>query len=223
MSFNDRSESLTFRCICGQSVISRKHKPLSCVGNEICLFEMKEAKVVSSFVPENLMNHLKTKMDVITHTKIFVKMNKVLTDDEVDLVVHTCQELSAMGLGINEEMCLEVVNTTLLERIDVEDFKEVPIGVVKLLLRDNTDLLQLTKGNFIYSRRVCQYNIDVPETCFVKLENYIKILHSQVKVKQALLADLTPENIFNMDKVETYDHNQRKQIIADITHLVCLF
>lgn len=116
------------------------------------------------------MQHLKTKkLKVIEHTKSLVKMNKVLTDDKVALVVHTCKELSVMGLGIDKNTCLQVVNTILSERIDVKDFQEVTAGVVTHLLRDNADLLCIAKGNSIDTKCVQQANEDVRNALFLSL------------------------------------------------------
>ena len=61
-----------------------------------------------------------------------------------------------MGLGIDEDTCLEVVNSILLERIEEKDFVPVTRGVVQRLIERNKQLLPLMKGNSIDQKRVRQ-------------------------------------------------------------------
>ena len=43
--------------------------------------------------------------------------NTVLTEDKVKLVAETCAMISNMGLGIDEDTCLQVCNEIVAQRI----------------------------------------------------------------------------------------------------------
>ena len=128
----------------------------------------------------------------IEQRRQITEANRVLTDDEVDLIVSACRELSVMGLGIDEDTCLEVVNSILLERIEEKDFVPVTRGVVRRLIERNKELLTLMKGNSIDPKRVRQADENVMEGLFVKVNNYIKLLHSEKKVPWESASDIPP-------------------------------
>ena len=89
-----------------------------------------------------IWNHLfKKKEAADEQIKQVHENNKVLTEDEVALVVSTCKELSTMGLGIDEDTCLRVVNGIIQERVDKKDFLEVTRIVVSRILKTNDELL----------------------------------------------------------------------------------
>ena len=206
---------LTFNCYCDQKGLQSKRRSIGRIGTASGIFEMKKNKVSSFFARKKLVTFLlekETKADC--RLKDLSECNKVLTDDEIALVVNTCKELSSMGLGIDEDTCLHVVNTILSERIELKKFKPVTRGVVSRIIKANSDLLKLTMGNSINPKRVRQADTDVRNALFVKLENFIKLLHSQGKIPWKTFADIPPEYIYNMDEVATNTHDHRKRVIA---------
>ena len=58
---------------------------------------------------------------------------------------------------------------------------------------------------------------------FVRLENMVKLLYSQGKIKWQSFAEIPPENMSNMDEVATNLHDHRKRLIASILHLGRLY
>ena len=58
-------------------------------------------------------------------------VNKVLTNNEISLVVNNYKELSTMGLGINKDTCLCICNIVTSQRIEDKEFKEITRGVVR--------------------------------------------------------------------------------------------
>ena len=61
------------------------------------------------------------------------------------------------------------------------------------------------------------------EALFVKLENYVKILHNQGKVPWASASDILAKNQSNMDEIATNFHSHCKKMIADKLCLGRLF
>ena len=61
------------------------------------------------------------------------------------------------------------------------------------------------------------------EALFVKLENYVKILHNQGKVLWASASYIPPKNQTNMDKIAKNCHSHRKNMIVDKLRLGRLF
>ena len=66
--------------------------------------------------------------------KVLHEGNRVLTSDEMSLVVDTATMMANMGVGIDPETCLGIINVLLKKRIDSADFDHVTIGVVKQLI-----------------------------------------------------------------------------------------
>ena len=147
----------------------------------------------------------------------------VLTNDETTLIVSTCRDISLMGLGIDEDTCLDIVNNILSARIEEKYFVPVTRKVVKRIMSENRYLLTLIKGNSIDPKRVSQADEDVMHALFVKFDNYIKILHSENKVEWKDASTIPPDCISNMDEIATNAHNHRKKLIADKLHYGRLF
>ena len=75
------------------------------------------------------------KVGASEHLKKLACENTVLTDDEIKLVAETCAMLSNMGLGIDEDTCLQVCNEILAQRIEVKDFVPITKGVVTRIIK----------------------------------------------------------------------------------------
>ena len=75
---------------------------------------MKEQNMASSYAYGKLLEHLyKRQKAADDHLSDLKELNKVLTADEIQLIVETCSMLSNMGLGIDEDTCLSVCNAIL--------------------------------------------------------------------------------------------------------------
>ena len=79
------------------------------------------------------------------------------------------------------------------------------------------------KGNSIDPKRVIQADEAVLEALFVKVDNYIKILHSQGKVPWKNASKIPSSSQSNMDKIATNAHSHCKKIIADKLHCGRIF
>ena len=218
------SPKQSFRRYCAENGIIRERAQLQYSARKIGLHQLKKDNIPSSFVIEknSLLLNMR-KEAVIEQRRQISEANRVLTNDEVDLIVSACRELSVMGLGIDEDTCLDVVNSILLERIEEKDFVPVTRGVVRRLIERNKELLTLMKGNSIDPKRVRQADENVMEGLFVKVNNYIKLLHSEKKVPWESASDIPPECMSNMDEIATNAHNHRKKLIADRLRLGRLF
>ena len=218
MDYYHSCPSLGFRAFCNQCAITNKHNSLLCIARKINLFGHKEAKTPYNFVHQKLRDHLKKKE--ITSGVNLDKLhenNRSLTEDEEKVLVSTCIQMAAMGLGIDTDTCLVVVNSILARRIDTVDFVPVCVGVVIRIISRNSELLRLVRGNSIDPKRVRQADQDVRNAMFVKLDNMIKLLHNQGKVPWSSLAEVPGDCLSNMDKLAVNAHSHRKKVIAPVS------
>ena len=222
MEFYESTSS--FNSYCTEHFICSKRVSLRRIAVAVGLFDHKADKASHSLVHKKLCDHLGLRKKVASdNLKEMQQDNKVLTEDEINLVVRSCEELSTMGIGIDEETCLLVVNSVLSERIESKYFKPVTRGVVSRLIKENSDLLKLTKGNSIDPKRVRQADADVRNALFVKLDNFVRLLHSQGKVPWKSFAEVPGDCMANMDKIATNAHDHRKKLIAARSRLGRLF
>ena len=63
--------------------------------------------------------------------------NRVLTSDEVKLLVQTCKLMFSMGLGIDPDTCLDIVNAIISKIIEQKHFWSVCRGVVYRIIAAN--------------------------------------------------------------------------------------
>ena len=210
----------SFRRYCIEMGIFRQRQSLQITATKLGLEDLKKDNVPPSFVTEKIALHLHMKKDAaLEQRRRNAEAKRVLTDNEVTLVVSTCRQLSIMGLGIDEDTCLLVANSFLHERIEEKDFVPVTRGVVRRLIKKNSELLTLMKGNLIDPKRARQADETVLEALFVKVDNYIKILHSQGKVPWKSASKIPLSSQSNMDEIATNAHSHHKKIIADKLHL----
>ena len=218
MDYYESCPSLGFRTFCNQRAITNKRSSLLRVAREIKLFHHKEAKTPYNFVHQKLRDHLKKKYITsgVNLDKLH-KSNRSLTEDEEKMLVATCIQMASMGLGIDTDTCLVVVNSILSKRIDTVDFVPVCVGVIIRIIARNSDLLRLIRGNSIDPKRVRQADRDVRNAMFVKLDNMIKLLHKQGKILWLCLADVPADCLSNMDELAVNAHDHRKKVIAPVS------
>ena len=113
------SEWKSFREFCNEKGLMTKRVALTRVGNKVGLFEAKAHKSSPSFIRRKLLAHFAAHDSRASQKmKELHESNKLLTDDEIALFVSTYQELSIMGLRIDKNACLRIVNGILSTRID---------------------------------------------------------------------------------------------------------
>ena len=103
-----------------------------------------------------------------------------------------------------------------------ENFVLVTHGVVLCIISANSSLLKMMKGKSIVPKRATSRQRSSVLN-ILNLNNYIKILHAQGKVKWACFVDIPVGNISDMDEVSTNVHNHRRKFISSSTHLEQLF
>ena len=99
-----------------------------------------------------------------------------------------------MGMGIDSQICLDIVNAVLSVRVQEKDFKMVTKSVVQRMLKNHQEIIQLVHGNTIDPARICQADPDMRDCEFVKLELYIQLLHSMGKIPLKTYWEI-PKNI----------------------------
>ena len=219
MDFYVTNAETKFTTFFKDRALHSKRRSLMRIANEVNLFAHKEDKTPYNFVHVKLLKHLKEKKKSCSQRMMVLhEDNRVLTPDEVKLLVDTCTMMANMGLGINPDTCLEVVNELIKKRVELGDFKPVTMGVVKRFIANNSNLLRLIRGNSIDTKRVRQADKDVRNAIFVKLDNYIQILFIQGKVPWRCWAEVPAENMSNMDELAVNAHGYRKKIIAPVAH-----
>ena len=212
------SECNSFNHYCKENAISSKRVSLSRVMKAVNLQAHKDDKTLYSFVHQKIVQHLQSKVETRKNKMDSLhESNRCLTRDEEDLLVATCTRLACMGLGIDTDTCLLIVNQILAKRIEVGEFVPVTSKVVLRIMTRNHQLLRLVKGNSIDPKRVRQADEDVKMAMFVKLDHMIKLLHSQGKVPWKSFGEVPPECLYNMDELAVNAHNHRHRIIAPVS------
>ena len=192
--------------------LNSKRRSLDRIAREVNMFAHKKDGTPYKFMHTTLQVHLRRKKLIGTKNLNKVhESNRVLTSDEVRLLVDTCTLMANMGLGVEPETCLDQVNAILAKQIEQADFVPVTIAVVKRIIANNSNLLRLVRGNSIDTKRVRQADKDVRNAMFVKLDNYIKILHMQGKVPWKSWSKVPPECMSNMDELAMNTHGHCKK------------
>ena len=125
MDFYESNKS--FRGFCIERLISSNRVSLMHYATEIGLFDHKANKTPYSFVHKKLFEHLKQKeASFAVVLDQLHESNRSLTVDEEKMVVEMCTQMAAMGLGVDCETCLLVVNAIFSKRISAEEF--TPVG-----------------------------------------------------------------------------------------------
>ena len=208
-----------FATFCNARALSSKRRSLFRIAKEVDLPKHREDKTPYNFVHTKLLVHLrKKKLKAAEQLNSVHEENRVLTSDEIKLLVDTTTMMANMGLGIDPETCLDVVNEILKKMIEIAAFVPVSIGVVKRIIAHNSHLLRLVRGNSIDTKRVRQADKDVRNAMFVKLDNYIQILHMQGKVPWKSWSKVPSKCMSNMDELAVNAHGHRKKIIAPVSH-----
>ena len=212
------SEFTSFNSYCNKHAISSKRVSLLRVIKAVNLEQHKVDKTLYSFVHNKIVRHIESKKgQQKTNMDKLHESNRSLTSDEVNVLVSTCTCLACMGLGIDTNTCLLLVNQILAKIIDAKEFVPATLSVVTRIMLSNHQLLHLVKGNSINPKRVRQADVDVKMAMFVKLDSMIKLLHSQGNVPWKSFGEVPPECLYNMDELAVNAHNHRHRIIAPVS------
>ena len=139
MDYYEESTDVSFRKFCTEQHILTKRMSLKRVGDKLGLEELKKDGASGLVFCKKLLAYLQSrKVGASEHLKKLACENTVLTDDEIKLVAETCAMLSNMGLGIDEDTCLQVCNEILAQRIEVKDFVPITKGVVTRIIKKKT-------------------------------------------------------------------------------------
>ena len=113
-----------------------------------------------------------------------------------------------MGMGIDTQVCLNIVDTILRTRFEKKDFRMVSRAMVQCILKNNWEAISLVHGNAIDPARIRQADLEVIDYEFVKLESFILLLHSMGEILWKPNREIPKENLYNMEKIATniYDH-----------------
>ena len=136
LDYYQNSTELSFRQFYTDRNILKNRMSLKRVADKIGLETLKNDGVSGPIFHRKLLAHLKCRnSEASEHLKKLARGNTVLTEDEIKLVAETCAMLSNMGLGIDEDTCLQVCNEILAQRIEIKDFVPVSRGVVTRIIK----------------------------------------------------------------------------------------
>ena len=207
-------EQISMRKYCTRENLCQRSQ-LQKVATESGLREMWIDRQPFEVAHEVLVNYLVFRNNRLKKnvTKLHEE-NQYLTEDEEKTVVELCSLLSAMGLGMDVDTYLHVINGILKARVDEKDFVEATPKVVSRLLCKYDNLLSICGGNSINPARVRQADTEVRNAEFVKLANYLELLYKLGKVLWRTWREVPRENKSNMDEVATNAQDHRKKLIA---------
>ena len=131
--------------------------------------------------------------------------------------------MSNIGLGLQKNVCLDIINSVLKSRIDYKDFNLATMSVLDLLLKKNKYLVKLLSGNAIEASRVRQADEEVRDAFFVRLELYTQLLFKMKMISWRTFSDVPSDNKYNMDELATDTSNHRRKIVGSVTRLGRMF
>ena len=174
---------MSFRKFCNDSNLPRSN--LAKIRKASGLHDMKEKRKPLEFAISTLKLHLNVRKENLKASRNKLhESNEFLTEDETKLVINVAKLLRhmGMGMGIDSQIFLDIVNAVLGVRVQEKDFNMVTKSVVQRMLKTHQEIIQLVHGNKIDPDRIRQADPDVRDCEFVKLELYIQLLHSMVKI-----------------------------------------
>ena len=122
--FYNALESLSFRKFIRDNDLDRCRANLAKIWKASGLDVMKKEKKPLHLAMQNLDLHLKLKKEMLnTSLKYLHQSNKYLTEDEIKVMVNITKLLESMGMGIDRQICLDIINAPIRTRTDEKDFK----------------------------------------------------------------------------------------------------
>ena len=163
------------------------------------------------------------KKDKSEADKLRAELKMYLTLAEQQQVLKSCAILSALGLGFGESNITEVVNAILAEREETDEREmadaQVSAKVVRLMRQRYPGFGTLRTGASIDITRAEKANEDTRDTMFMKLDEYVYLLHRMGMSPWERWADVPARNKYNMDEVGTDTTKRRKKIYAEESFL----
>ena len=137
---------VSFRQFCKKNKLARAN--LAKIWKASGLDKMKQNGESVDVAMNTLRLHLNERNDRLKASLDSLhEKNECMTEDESNLVMNIAKLLGHMGMGIDTQVCLDIVNAVLRVRCQVKEFKMVTKSVVQRMLRNNRETIQLVHGN----------------------------------------------------------------------------
>ena len=112
-------ESLSFCQFIKNNDLDRCRANLAKIWKASGLDVMKKDKKPLSLAMQTLDLHLKLKKEKLnTSLEYLHKRNEYMTEDEIKVLVNIAKLLGTMGMGIDRQVCLDLVNAIIQTRMD---------------------------------------------------------------------------------------------------------
>jgi hypothetical protein len=156
----------------------------------------------------------KETMDALHQSNMFFR------ESEQKILVELCRTLHFCGQAISQEELLDIMNEMLLEKhsggIGADnEFVPATLKTVRCFLQRQDGLEdKVHSAASIDPLRVAQANSKTRESMFVKLNNYIELMHEMGLISESTYADFEDSQIFNMDEVAMNTTKARQKVIS---------
>ena len=148
--------------------------------------------------------------------KLRSELMMYLTLDQQKHILKSCAMLSSMGHGCGEEMMKSVVNEHLTKSVDERNFVAVSDKVLRLMRQRYPEIGKLQTAASIDPARADKANEDTRDTMFVKLDEFVYLLHRMGVSPWERWADVPARNKYNMDEMGTDTTNHRNKVYTDM-------
>ena len=157
----------------------------------------------------------KDTMDALNHSKMYFR------ESEQNLLVELCKTLHYCGQPISSEELLDIMNEMLLEKhssVGADDeFVPATLKTVRFFLQRQESLQdKVHAAASIDPLRVAQANPKTRESMFVKLNNYVELLHKMGLISETCYSDFKDFQVLNMDEMAMNTTKARQKVISAV-------
>jgi hypothetical protein len=147
--------------------------------------------------------------------------NMFFRESEQKMLVELCKMMHFCGQALSQDELLDIMNEMLLEKhsnVGADDeFVPATLKVVRCFLQRQEGLEdKVHAAASIDPLRAAQANSKTRESMFVKLNNFIELLHEMGLISETCYADFEDSQKFNMDEVALNTTKARKKVISAI-------
>jgi hypothetical protein len=155
----------------------------------------------------------KETMDALNHSKMYFR------ESEQKLLAELCKTLHYCGQALSQEELLDIMNDMLLEKHSSvaadNEFVPATLKTVRCFLQRQESLQdKVHAAASIDPLRVAQANSKTRESMFVKLNNYVELLHEMGLISESTYSDFEDSQIFNMDEMAMNTTKARQKVIS---------
>lgn len=147
-----------------------------------------------------------------------------LTESEEEHIVGICTMLGRFGYPVDEDTILDVINTTMLKRmesqgLDTAEFKPSTLSIIRNILRKEKyeDLCKMVSSSSLDPQRSKQATEMTRDSFFAKIDIYMKFLHEMGVMDKDSFAELEDYRKYNMDEVGTDTTKRTKKKVLGYT------